>query len=85
MTAIIRPTLAELEVDRLYDEMDRLDAGILAAVQQRTELARRIAEARVVAGSPRVTHADDIDVIRRYTSELGGSGTAMAMSLLRLR
>ena len=65
--------------------MDRLDAGIVAAVQQRTELARRIAEARVVAGAPRVTHADDIDVIRRYTGELGGSGTAMAMSLLRLR
>ncbi|MDV2475277.1 chorismate mutase [Rhodococcus zopfii] len=85
MTAIIEPGVAELDVHRLYDEMDRLDADILAAVLQRTELARRIATARVDAGSPRVTHAHDLDVIRRYTAELGGSGTALAMSLLRLR
>lgn len=85
MTAIIGPGVAELDVHRLYDEMDRLDADILAAVTRRTELARRIAEARVDAGAPRVTHADDLDLIRRYTTELGGSGTAMAMSLLRLR
>lgn len=85
MTAIIEPGVGELDIHRLYDEMDRLDAGILAAVLQRTELARRISAVRVEAGSPRVTHAHDLDVIRRYTAELGGSGTAIAMSLLRLR
>ncbi|WP_330766893.1 hypothetical protein QWW32_04880 [Rhodococcus sp. M8-20] len=34
---------------------------------------------------PRVTHAHDMSVIRRYAAELGEDGTALALVLLRLR
>ena len=64
-------------------EIDRLDAQILAAVKERTEISRKIGQARVASGGTRLVHSREMQVINRY-SELGQEGKDLAMVLLRL-
>jgi len=70
-------------IDELRQEIDRLDAEILAAVQRRTEVSRFIGQARMASGGTRLVHSREMKVIERY-SELGREGKDLAMLLLRL-
>ncbi len=67
----------------LRDEVDRLDAEILAIVRRRVELTRRAGRGLSVAGTPKAGHAE-MDILRRYERELGRDGVSLAMTLLRL-
>ena len=71
------------EIDDLRQEIDRLDAEILAAVKRRTEVSRIIGKARMASGGTRLVHSREMKVIERY-SELGPEGKDLAMLLLRL-
>ena len=71
------------EIDELRQEIDRLDAEILAAVQRRTEVSKLIGKARMASGGTRLVHSREMKVIERY-SELGPEGKDLAMLLLRL-
>lgn len=71
------------DIDDLRQEIDRLDAEILAAVQRRTEVSRLIGKARMAAGGTRLVHSREMKVIERF-SELGPEGKDLAMLLLRL-
>ncbi|HKV18503.1 MAG TPA: chorismate mutase [Mycobacterium sp.] len=71
------------DIDDLRQEIDRLDAEILAAVQRRTEVSRLIGKARMASGGTRLVHSREMKVIERY-SELGPEGKDLAMLLLRL-
>ena len=71
------------EIDDLREEIDRLDAEILAAVQRRTEVSRLIGKARMASGGTRLVHSREMKVIERY-SELGPEGKDLAILLLRL-
>jgi chorismate mutase len=71
------------DIDDLRQEIDRLDADILAAVKRRTEVARLIGKARMASGGTRLVHRREMKVIERY-SELGLEGKDLAMLLLRL-
>ena len=71
------------EVDELRGEIDRLDAEILAAVQRRTEVSKRIGKARMASGGTRLVHSREMKVIERY-SALGPEGKDLAMLLLQM-
>ncbi|HYZ66946.1 MAG TPA: chorismate mutase [Mycobacterium sp.] len=71
------------DIDDLRQEIDRLDAEILAAVKRRTEVSKLIGKARMATGGTRLVHSREMKVIERY-SELGPEGKDLAMLLLRL-
>jgi chorismate mutase len=70
-------------IDMLRQEIDRLDAEILAAVKRRAEVSQEIGKARMATGGTRLVHSREMQVIERY-SELGPEGKDLAMLLLRL-
>lgn len=71
------------EIDDLRQEIDRLDAEILAAVKRRTDVSKLIGQARMASGGTRLVHSREMKVIERY-SELGPEGKELALILLRL-
>lgn len=71
------------DIDELRQEIDRLDATILEAVQRRTEVSQLIGKARMASGGTRLVHSREMKVIGRY-SVLGAEGKNLAMLLLRL-
>ncbi|MCB1289302.1 MAG: chorismate mutase [Mycobacterium sp.] len=73
----------EPDIDTLRAEIDRLDAAILAAVRERTEVSRAIGRARMASGGTRLVHSREMKVIERY-SALGDGGKELAMLLLRM-
>jgi chorismate mutase len=70
-------------IDMLRQEIDRLDAEILAAVKRRAEVSQEIGKARMATGGTRLVHSREMQVIERY-SALGPEGKDLAMLLLRL-
>ncbi|WP_205874560.1 chorismate mutase [Mycobacterium camsae] len=72
-----------LGIDELRQEIDRLDAEILAAVKRRAEVSQAIGKVRMASGGTRLVHSREMKVIERY-SELGPEGKDLAMLLLRL-
>ncbi|TCN52664.1 chorismate mutase [Rhodococcus sp. SMB37] len=73
----------EAEIDELRQEIDRLDAEILAAVKRRAEVSRLIGRTRMASGGTRLVHSREMKVLERF-SELGQEGHTLAMLLLRL-
>jgi chorismate mutase len=73
----------DLDIDEARQEIDRLDAEILAAVKRRTEVSRAIGKVRMASGGTRLVHSREMKVIERY-SEIGPEGKDLAMLLLRL-
>ena len=71
------------DIDDLRQEIDRLDAEILAAVKRRTEVSKLIGKARMASGGTRLVHSREMKVIERF-SELGPEGKDLALLLLRL-
>ncbi|WP_457144155.1 chorismate mutase [Mycobacterium sp. URHB0021] len=71
------------DIDDLRQEIDRLDAAILEAVQRRTEVSKIIGKARMASGGTRLVHSREMKVIERYRV-LGPEGKDLAMLLLRL-
>lgn len=74
---------SQTDIDELRQEIDRLDAEILAAVQRRTEVSQAIGKARMASGGTRLVHSREMKVIERY-SRLGPEGKDLAMLLLRM-
>src|SRR4029077_6130581 len=70
-------------IKELREEIDRLDAEILAAVKRRAEVSQAIGKVRMASGGTRLVHSREMKVIERY-SELGPDGKDLAMLLLRL-
>ncbi|MDH6245612.1 chorismate mutase [Mycobacterium sp. OTB74] len=70
-------------IEELRQEIDHLDATILAAVQRRTEVSKLIGKARMASGGTRLVHSREMKVIERY-SELGPEGKNLAMLLLQM-
>ena len=68
------------DIDDLRQEIDQLDATILAAVSRRTEVSKLIGKARMASGGTRLVHSREMKVIERY-SELGPEGKDLAMLL----
>lgn len=76
-------TETPIDIGNLRQEIDRLDAEILAAVKRRTEVSQLIGKARMASGGTRLVHSREMKVIERF-GELGAEGKDLAMLLLRL-
>ncbi|MGH3639735.1 MAG: chorismate mutase [Mycobacterium sp.] len=72
------------DIDDLRQEIDRLDAAILAAVQRRTEVSKLIGKARMASGGTRLVHSREMKVIDRFIAAIGPDGKDLALVLLRL-
>jgi chorismate mutase len=72
-----------VDIEELRQEIDRLDAEILAAVKRRAEVSQAIGKVRMASGGTRLVHSREMKVIERYR-ELGPDGKDLAMLLLRL-
>ena len=71
------------DIDVLRQEIDRMDAVILAAVKRRSAVSKKIGAARMASGGPRLVHSREVKVLDRF-SDLGQEGHTLAMLLLRL-
>ncbi|UKN41558.1 chorismate mutase [Mycobacterium lepromatosis] len=72
-----------IDIEELREEIDRLDAQILATVKRRAEISQAISKVRMASGGTRLVHSREMKVIERY-SELGPDGKDLAILLLRL-
>ncbi|MFE0625378.1 chorismate mutase [Streptomyces sp. NPDC058864] len=66
------------------ERIDGLDARIIALVRERMTVSAGIQRARIESGGRRVHLSREMDVLRRYSDQLGKPGTALAMTLLEL-
>lgn len=73
----------ELSIDEARAEIDRLDAEILEAVQRRTEISKKIGEARIANGGTKLVHSREMAILGRY-AELGPEGKDIALAVLKL-
>ena len=64
--------------------IDELDAAIIALVEQRIAVSRGIQRARLAAGGRRLEHSREVEVVNRYATTLGPSGTDVALAVLAL-
>ncbi|WP_132993173.1 chorismate mutase [Gordonia zhaorongruii] len=71
------------DIDSLRLEIDRMDALILAAIQRRSAVSKKIGAHRMATGGPRLVHSREVKVLDRF-SALGSEGHTLAMLLLRL-
>ena len=71
------------DIDVLRLEIDRMDAVILAAIQRRSAVSKKIGAKRMASGGPRLVHSREVKVLDRF-SALGSEGHTLAMLLLRL-
>lgn len=72
------------DVAALRERIDVVDAELLRLVVERSEVSARIGAARRAAGGPRIVHARENEVVRRWRDQLGRPGAAIAMALLEL-
>ena len=75
---------APAALEDLRARIDDLDAEILRLVHERSEVSSRIGAARRASGGPRIVHARENEVVRRWRDDLGRPGAAIAMALLEL-
>lgn len=71
------------DIDTLRLEIDRMDAVILAAIQRRSAVSKKIGAYRMATGGTRLVHSREVKVLDRF-SALGSEGHTLAMLLLRL-
>ena len=71
------------DIEELRVEIDRMDAVILAAIQRRSAVSKKIGAHRMATGGPRLVHSREMKVLDRF-SALGSEGHTLAMLLLRL-
>lgn len=65
-------------------QIDALDARIIALVQERVDVSAGIQRARIESGGRRVHLAREMEVLDNYRGRLGRPGTQLAMVLLSL-
>lgn len=66
------------------EQIDAVDAQIVALIQRRIDISRQIQAARLTDGGRRVDLRRETEIIGRYSIALGRPGTTVAMALLEL-
>lgn len=71
-------------VQTLRTQIDALDTAIAHLITERAQLSRRVQNARLSAGGPRVELGREREIYAHYRGALGGTGGAVAEAILRL-
>ncbi|WP_034268429.1 chorismate mutase [Actinospica robiniae] len=66
------------------EQIDAIDAELIALIQRRTAVSAEIQASRIAEGGRRFDLRRETDVISRYTRALGRPGRDVAMALLEL-
>lgn len=74
----------ERDLQQMRDDIDRLDAQIVASVRRRAEITRQLGTSNVRTGRPRVAQHAEMDALARFERQLGRDGVALGMLLIRL-
>ena len=77
-------TVHSLDLAALRARIDELDTELVRLIEERTAVSEQIGRARRAAGGPRIVHARENEVVRRWRDDLGRPGAAIAMALLEL-
>ena len=71
-------------IPMLRDQIDALDAALIALVAERAKLSRRIQTARMNAGGTRVELGRERTVLANYRDGLGAQGPTLADAVLQV-
>jgi chorismate mutase len=71
-------------IDTLRGQIDALDVAITRLVAERTQLSRRVQQARISAGGARVELGRERVIMDHYRSVLGNEGPNLAEAILRV-
>ncbi|MCF4006742.1 chorismate mutase [Corynebacterium uropygiale] len=76
--------LSDAEIQQYREEINRLDAEIIAAVRRRTMISQAVGRTRMGSGGTRLVHTREVAIINYFRDELGEEGPALAAILLRM-
>lgn len=76
--------LSSEEIERYRQEINRLDAIIIEAIQRRTAVSKAVGRTRMGSGGTRLVHGREIQIINQFRDELGPEGPTVASALLRM-
>lgn len=76
--------LSDAEIQQYREEINRLDAEIIAAVRRRTMISQAVGRTRMGSGGTRLVHTREVAIINHFRDELGEEGPALAAILLRM-
>ena len=71
-------------IPMLRDQIDALDAALIALVAERAQVSRRIQTARMNAGGTRVELGRERTVLATYRDGLGAQGPTLADAVLQV-
>ena len=78
----VDPALAEIV--RLREQIDGIDAELIAIAQRRIALSKQIQGVRMAHGRPRREHSRELKIVNTYVEGLGRGGSQLALTLLEL-
>jgi chorismate mutase len=82
--ATLTPDEADAAIDRLREEIDRIDAEIVAIVERRIATSKQIQAVRMTHGGRRREHSRELKIVNTYVDSLGRTGSQLALTLLEL-
>ncbi|MEO9140500.1 MAG: chorismate mutase [Jatrophihabitans sp.] len=83
-TTTAKVTTADDPILVLRNQIDSLDAGIVALVAERARLSARIQTARVSSGGTRVQLGRERVIMDSYRAALGPAGPSLADAVLQV-
>lgn len=85
---IVEAALSAQECDRrigvLRTQIDAVDDAIIALIDERVALSKNVGALRRAGGGPRLSLSRENQIIAKFARALGGSGTPLAMLLLKI-
>ncbi|MEJ5919180.1 MULTISPECIES: chorismate mutase [unclassified Corynebacterium] len=76
--------LSSAEIEQYREEINRLDALIIDAIQRRTAVSKAVGKTRMGSGGTRLVHGREVQIINDFRDQLGPEGPAIASALLRM-
>ena len=75
---------ALLEIAKLREQIDAVDAEVVDVVLRRIALSKQIQAVRMAHGGRRREHSRELKVVNTYVDGLGRGGSQLALTLLEL-
>jgi chorismate mutase len=83
-TPVLDDESALLEIAKLREQIDAVDAEVVDVVLRRIALSKQIQAVRMAHGGRRREHSRELKVVNTYVERLGRGGSQLALTLLEL-